>query len=186
MDTGINPQDLTAYSYNGTNEVFFNGDANSTSDPQGLDAGLYVITKTTVQLVPGSANLDPQDITQLDGKIYFAGTDSVKNGQINEGLFVYDPTNPNAAPSEIVANVEGQPGKTITLNSANYQLDMDSSNIGTQNPQAQIGTDGTLLYFTATHGTTNQGLFAYDPATNTINTHVSGTGNANAFNLAHV
>jgi hypothetical protein len=185
IDSGINAQDLTAVTFGSTTDVFFNGDT-SANDPQGLKAGLYEISKSTIQLVPGSANLDPQDITALDGKIYFAGTDGVSNGQINEGLWVYNPATPNVAPTEITANIEGQPGKTIKLDSANYQLDMDSSDIGTPNPQAQISTDGTLLYFTATHGSTNQGLFSYNPTTNTVNTHVSGTSGSDAFNLTHV
>jgi hypothetical protein len=174
IDGGINPQDLTAVTFGSKTAVFFNGDPNSTTDPQGLKAGLYEIQENnnfTNYLVPGTAGLDPQDITALGGKIYFAGTDSVVNGQINEGLWVYDPS-----ASKL----------TEIAKSSNYQLDMDSSNIGTENPQAQIGTDGTLLYFTATHGATNQGLFSYNPATNTIGTHISGTGNSDAFNLTHV
>lgn len=172
LDTNINPQDLTSVTFGSTTDVFFNGDSSSTNDPLGKQAGLYEISKSSpIQEVKGTAGLDPQDITALGGKVYFAGTDGISNGNINEGLWVYDPATSKL--SEIAK-------------SSNYQLDMNSQAIGSDNSQVQIGTDGTLLYFTATHGQTNQGLFAYNPATNTISTHLSGTSGSDAFNLTHV
>jgi hypothetical protein len=176
---GLNPQDLTAVTTStGATDVLFNGNDVSKSDPMDQLGALYQISAGTgpgglnVTMVTDSIGRDPQNITALDGKVYFAGTDGIVNGQVNEGLWVYNPATPSVAPTEI-------------LKSSNYQLDMNSSNLGFANPQSQISTDGTSLFFTATHGSSNQALFELNPTNNSV-TLVSGTNHSAAFNLTHV
>jgi hypothetical protein len=197
---GLNPQDLTAVTTPVSIEgmtfdlsaVYFNGvdpssgkrglfEANPGAD--GLGENPNYVSEVAKPSLGGSAyGLDPQDITQLNGLVYFAGGDNTNaTDPHGEGLWVYNPATPGTAPHEIVL------ASGATLNSANYNLDMNASVLGTlAHPQAQISTSGGELYFSASHGGTNDALFAYNPATNTVSTHVSGTAGQAPFNLTGV
>jgi hypothetical protein len=183
---GLDPRDLTVVNFGHTNGVsggqtalFFNGVDNSAAHP-GVDGeksgrGLYMATATSSGGVTDSlvaAGLDPQDITALDGDVYFAGLDGNKSDPSAEGLWVY---NPSAKPGGQLKEI---------ASSSNYDLDMNSSILGSlMNPQSQIAASGGELYFDATHGNTVQGLFAYNPATNQISVHVGGTAGTLPYNL---
>ena len=197
---GLNPQDLTAVTTNvpieGLNfvysAVYFNG-VDTASGKRGLfmadpgDSAIGTSPSYVNEVANSSAGgsaygLNPQDITTLNGLVYFAGGDNTNpTDPHGEGLWVYNPATPNVAPHEIVL------ASGAVLNSANYDLDMNSSVLGTlAHPQAQIAASGGELYFSATHGNTNDGLFAYNPATNTVSTHISGTTGQAPFNLTGV
>ncbi len=186
--SGLDPRDLVIFGYghsNGTtggaSALAFNGVDNSASkagvDGQKTGRGLYIATVGSTGAITDSlvaAGLDPQDITALDGEIFFAGVDGKDLGQDahGEGLWAYNPSaKPGAQLTEIVA-------------SSNYDLDLNGSVLGTlQNPQPQIAASGGELFFSATHGGTVEGLFEYNPLTNAISAHLGGTAGALPYNL---
>jgi hypothetical protein len=189
---GLDPQDLTSFSYGhvnaatgagGATAIMFNGADGSSAQHPGVDGaatgrGLYMVIESSTGVLKDTlvaAGLDPQDITALDGELFFAAVDGNKNDPSAEGLWVYNPT--ARSPHQLQEIVS----------SANYDLDMNASILGTlAHPQAQMAASGGDLYFDATHGGTVQGLFAYNPLTNHISTHISGTAGSLPFNLIGV
>ena len=135
----------------------------------------YVTEIAKSSLGGSSFGLDPQDITALNGEIYFAGGDNHDALDPHaEGLWVYNPATPNVAPTEVVS-------------SAKYDLDLNASVLGTlAHPQPQIAASGGEIYFSAVENGV-QSLFAFNPAAhaNPVSA-VSGANGANAFNLLGV
>jgi hypothetical protein len=190
---GLNPRDLTAVSTNVPigglnfeyNAVYFNG-VDAATGKRGLfmadpgDSSLTGSPVSPVTRIAGSSlggspyGLNPQDITELNGKVYFAGGDNKDPTDPHaEGLWVYNPATPAVAPKEVVS-------------SANYDLDLNASVLGTlAHPQAQIAASGGDIYFAANQNGLET-LFAYNPSAHTNPVSMVSNSGLNPFNMTGV
>jgi hypothetical protein len=168
VDKGLNPKDITTDGpltfFNGTSNgkegLFYNADFNGNVE------------------VAHSSGLNPMDITVLGNNVYFAGYDPSDKSHLDGlndeplGLWVFNVANPSA-------------GVTEVLKSSNYELDTNPNSIAYTNPQAQISTNGTDLYFAATSNNASAALFDLNPSNNHV-AMVGGTNTSNPINLTHV
>jgi hypothetical protein len=188
--SGLDPRDITQDSWAATGSsgqrieeagIVFNGaDGHSASNP-GRDGGtsgrgLFVLNPTSTGLasseVYGSGGLNPQDITELDGNIYFAAADT-GNPTGPEGLWEF---NPGAMQGHQLHEV---------LSSSQYNLDLNSDGLASTlsgpyaAPQPQIVASGGELDFSALSSNDTSELFAYHPSTG----QVTGAAFSNPYNL---
>jgi hypothetical protein len=178
-----NAEDMVAIVVGLKTDVFFNGtDSNGKQDLWEISDGSNgtpQLTEISTQgaKVNGTLGLDPQSITAFNNNIYFAGTDtSLGSGPPGDGLWVYTPG--ASAAHEVVTANRG------TLSANNYDLSIGGStpsvNDSVYNPQSEISVVGGDLYFAATHGSTDGGIFAYTPGSNanngTVSDHIGSLG----------